>query len=65
MYKTGGSLFLSAGDLVGHLNCRYLTSLDVKVANGELSKPKIWDPVLETLVAHAPVWPAFVLSLRH
>jgi predicted RecB family nuclease len=49
MYKTGGNLFLSAGDLVGHLNCRYLTSLDVKVANGELSKPKIWDPVLETL----------------
>jgi predicted RecB family nuclease len=49
MYKMGGNLFLSAGDLVGHLNCRYLTSLDVKVANGELSKPKIWDPVLETL----------------
>src|SRR6202035_5240248 len=49
MYKTGGNLLLSADDLVGHLNCRYLTSLDVKVANGELRKPKIWDPVLETL----------------
>ncbi|TWB89343.1 uncharacterized protein FBZ93_11658 [Bradyrhizobium macuxiense] len=49
MYRTSGNLFLSAGDLVGHLNCRYLTALDVKVANGELTKPKIWDPVLETL----------------
>jgi uncharacterized protein len=49
MQKVGGTLSLSAGDLVGHLNCRYLTELDLKVANGELKKPKIWDPVLETL----------------
>jgi hypothetical protein len=27
----------------------YLTELDLKVANGELEKPKVWDPVLETL----------------
>jgi hypothetical protein len=40
---------LSDGDLVGHLNCRYLTALDLRVANGELDKPKIWDPVLEVL----------------
>ena len=44
------TLNLSSGDLVGHLNCRYLTELDLKVANGELEKPKIWDPVLEALV---------------
>jgi predicted RecB family nuclease len=49
MHKCGTVLNLSASDLVGHLNCRYLTELDLKVANGELSKPKIWDPVLETL----------------
>ncbi len=49
MQKIGGSLHLSSGDLVGHLNCRYLTELDLKVANGELEKPKVWDPVLETL----------------
>jgi predicted RecB family nuclease len=49
MHRTSGNLNLSAGDLVGHLNCRYLTALDLKVANGELSKPKIWDPMLETL----------------
>lgn len=50
MQKIGGSLRLSSGDLVGHLNCRYLTELDLRVANGELDKPKIWDPVLEALV---------------
>ena len=49
MYKVAGTLNLSAGDLVGHLNCRYLTALDLRVANGELDKPKIWDPVLEVL----------------
>ena len=49
MQKIGATLNLSAGDLVGHLNCRYLTELDLKVANGELEKPKVWDPVLETL----------------
>ena len=49
MQKIGEALNLSAGDLVGHLNCRYLTELDLKVANGELEKPKVWDPVLEAL----------------
>src|SRR5260221_3698779 len=51
MQKIGATLNLNAGDLVGHLNCRYLTELDLKVANGELEKPKVWDPVLETLAA--------------
>ena len=42
---------LSASDLVGHLNCRYLTTLDLAVAKGELPKPSVWDdPVLEVLV---------------
>jgi predicted RecB family nuclease len=49
MQKIGAMLNLSSGDLVGHLNCRYLTQLDLKVANGELEKPRVWDPVLETL----------------
>ena len=49
MHKTGANLNLSAGDLVGHLNCRYLTALDIKVAHGELAKPKVWDPTLEAL----------------
>lgn len=49
MHKTGEQLNLSAGDLVGHLNCRYLTELDLAVAHGRLGKPRVWDPVLETL----------------
>jgi uncharacterized protein len=49
MQKIATTIKLSAGDLVGHLHCRFLTELDLKVANGELAKPKIWDPVLETL----------------
>jgi len=39
----------SASDLVAHLNCRYLTSLDLAVAKGERPKPSVWDPVLEVL----------------
>jgi uncharacterized protein len=34
---------------VGHLNCHYLTKLDLAVARGELDKPSRWDPVLELL----------------
>jgi predicted RecB family nuclease len=47
--RFGESLQLSATDLVGHLNCRHLTNLDVEVANGTLAKPKVWDPLLEIL----------------
>jgi predicted RecB family nuclease len=50
MQNMGEVLQLSASDLVGHLNCRYLTGLDLAVANGALAKPKIWDPVLAVLV---------------
>ena len=49
MQRIGGVLQLSASDLVGHQNCRHLTSLDCAVANGSLQKPKIWDPLLEIL----------------
>ena len=49
MQKIGENLHLSSADLVGHLNCRYLTELDRRVADGTLEKPKIWDPMLETL----------------
>lgn len=49
MQKIGMELNLSARDLVGHLNCRFLTKLDLSVANGELAKPKVWDPLLEAL----------------
>jgi uncharacterized protein len=40
---------LSATDLVGYLNCKHLTALDISVAEGSLPKPKRWDPLLEIL----------------
>ncbi|WP_319567947.1 TM0106 family RecB-like putative nuclease [Cohaesibacter marisflavi] len=43
------SIHLSATDLVGHLNCKHLTALDIGVAEGSLPKPKRWDPLLEIL----------------
>lgn len=49
MIRFGETLQLSATDLVGHLNCRHLTNLDVEVANGILAKPKVWDPLLQIL----------------
>jgi hypothetical protein len=49
MLNVGGTVHLTASDLVGHLNCRYLTTLDLAVANGTLAKPFISDPVMEVL----------------
>jgi predicted RecB family nuclease len=49
MQKIADRLRFSASDLVGHLDCHHLTALDAAVARGTASKPKIWDPVLETL----------------
>ncbi|WP_114217093.1 TM0106 family RecB-like putative nuclease [Ochrobactrum sp. 3-3] len=49
MEKIGGSFRLSAGDLVGYLNCHHLTALDRAVAEGTRAKPKVWDPLLELL----------------
>ena len=45
-----GSIHLSATDLVGHINCRYLTNLDLKVVKGTLAKPMIQDPGLDVLI---------------
>jgi predicted RecB family nuclease len=50
MLSVDGVVHLSASDLVGHLNCHYLTKLDLAVAKGRLHKPSVWDPVLEVLV---------------
>lgn len=49
MRQIAGKVELVASDLVGHLNCRYLTALDQAAARGEIPKPYIWDPVLEIL----------------
>ena len=47
MFELHSVMHLSASDLIGHLNCRYLTSLDLAVAKGERPKPFVWDPLLE------------------
>lgn len=49
MKNIEGNIQLSASDLVGHLNCGHLTTLDVQVANGALKKPNHYDPLLEIL----------------
>lgn len=49
MKKVGSTFEFSATDLVGHLNCHHLTALDRAVAEGVLSKPKVWDPLLQIL----------------
>jgi uncharacterized protein len=42
MLRIGDTIQLSASDLVGHLNCRNLTELDLAVAKGELAKPRVF-----------------------
>jgi uncharacterized protein len=49
MLKIAQTFQLSASDLVGHLNCRNLTELDLAVAKGILAKPKVWNPLLDVL----------------
>ena len=49
MLKVGNIVQLSASDLVGHLNCRNLTELDLAVAEGTLARPRTWDPLLDVL----------------
>jgi predicted RecB family nuclease len=50
MKKVGVLFELSATDLLGYLHCHHLTALDRAVAEGVLSKPRIWDdPLLQVL----------------
>src|ERR1700681_906427 len=50
MQQLNNAIRFSASDLVGHLDCHHLTALDAAVARGSITRPKIWDPVLQTLV---------------
>ena len=50
MQASGSAIQLSASDLVGHINCRYLTDLDLRVARGTLAKPAYRDPGLDLLI---------------
>ena len=49
MLRVGEILRFSASDLVGHVDCHHLTTLDVAVARGQLEKPKPYDPLLQIL----------------
>ena len=55
MKKTDSEFDLSASDLVGYLNCRYLSTLDRAVAEGKLTKPLVWDPLLEVLLKRGSI----------
>src|SRR4051812_14459759 len=49
MFKVGDAIELSASDLVGHLNCRHQTNLDLAVAEGRLPRPLVWNPSADIL----------------
>ena len=55
MKKIGSEFHLSASDLVGYLNCRYLSALDRAVAEGALARPIVWDPLLEVLLERGSI----------
>jgi len=50
MLRFSSRLQLSASDLVGHLNCRHLTDLDVEALDGRLERPHYRDPLLDILI---------------
>ena len=50
MQVVTGEIQLTASDLVGYVNCRYLTHQDLNVAKGLQPKPRSYDPGLEVLV---------------
>lgn len=39
----------SAGDLVGFLNCRHFSALELQLAAGKIVAPNAWDPMLAVL----------------
>src|SRR5262245_31912786 len=65
MKKWGDGYALSASDLVGFLNCRYLTDLDRAVADGVRPKPAWWSPALQALRDRGAIHESqFVAHLR-
>ena len=50
MIKHGEVIHLSASDLVGHLECRHLTDLDVEALYGRIQRPHFHDPLLDILI---------------
>ncbi len=55
MKKIGSEFHLSASDLVGYLNCHYLSALDRAVVEGALARPSVWDPLLQVLLKRGSI----------
>ena len=55
MIRHGHELHLSASDLVGHLNCRHLTDLDVEAVNGRIERTHFHDPLLDILIERGAI----------
>ncbi len=51
MKQTIGTLVRAPTDLSNFLSCRHLSTLDLRVARGEVERPERYDPVLEDLRA--------------
>jgi predicted RecB family nuclease len=49
MIVNAEGLRFSSKDLTGYVACDHLTSLELDVAKGIISRPKLWDPALESL----------------
>ena len=55
MIKHGEVIHLSASDLVGHLDCRHLTDLDVEATSGRIERPHFHDTLLEILIERGAI----------
>src|SRR5271165_2556016 len=42
MKERDGTVYVSATDLANHLSCRHLTTVDLRLAKGEIAEPR-WD----------------------
>lgn len=50
MRKINSQLQFNASDLVNHLACRHLTSLNQQMAAGQRTMLEVWDPALILLI---------------
>ena len=49
MKERHGTVYVSATDLANHLSCRHLTTLDIRLAKGEIAEPSWENPHLVVL----------------
>src|SRR5271166_1199908 len=49
MKERDGTVYVSATDLANHLSCRHLTTLDTRLAKGEIAEPSWENPHLRAL----------------